>query len=81
LVGAVVKRLARAGIDSMLVWVLAANPSRRFYEALGGRQVCEKQIEIGGVMLDEIAYGWADVRSHFRGDPDPGYNGPEEIRR
>jgi ribosomal protein S18 acetylase RimI-like enzyme len=62
LVHAVVDRLVQAGIHSMLVWVLAENPSRRFYEALGGRQVATKQIDIGGTVLDEVAYGWLDLR-------------------
>ena len=46
----------------MLVWVLADNPSRHFYEALGGQYVSAKQIEIGGAMLDEVSYGWRDIR-------------------
>ena len=58
---AVAERLARGGMRSMLVWVLAANPWRRFYEALGGRQVYVKPVEIGGITLDEVAYGWTDV--------------------
>jgi GNAT superfamily N-acetyltransferase len=58
---AVVERLARAGIRSMLIWVLADNPARRFYEALGGREVDRKQVEIGGAVLDEVAYGWSDT--------------------
>jgi GNAT superfamily N-acetyltransferase len=72
LVRAVVDRLIAGGIHAMLVWVLAANPARRFYEALGGQQVATKQIEIGGALLDEVAYGWPDVRvlvdaGHVRG--------------
>lgn len=34
---ALVRRLIRAGFSSMLVWVLADNPSRIFYERLGGK--------------------------------------------
>lgn len=58
---AVVDRLAMAGMRSMLVWVLKDNPSCRFYQALGGLKVHEKQVEIGEVVLDEIAYGWTDT--------------------
>ena len=58
---ALVKRLVQEGINSMLLWVVTANPARHFYEALGGQQVKAKQIEIGGAMLDEIAYGWTDL--------------------
>jgi hypothetical protein len=41
--------------------VLADNPARHFYETLGGQQVTKSQIEIGGVKLDEVAYGWLDI--------------------
>ena len=58
---AVADQLAAAGLDAMLVWVLADNPMRRFYEALGGRLLREKQVEIGGVALVEVAYGWPDT--------------------
>lgn len=33
---AVARHLAADGLRSLLVWALARNPSRRFYEALGG---------------------------------------------
>lgn len=58
---AVVERLSQLGLHSMLVWVLADNPACRFYEAIEGRKVYEKQIERGGVMLNEVAYGWKDT--------------------
>ena len=57
-----VRELQSAGLNSMAVWVLARNPSRRFYEALGGRLITEKQIERGGESYVEIAYGWSDLR-------------------
>jgi ribosomal protein S18 acetylase RimI-like enzyme len=58
----VVERLVEHGMDSLLIWVLKANtPARRFYEALGGQFVLEKQIEDRGAVLDEVAYGWRDV--------------------
>jgi len=45
------------------VWVLAANaPARRFYEAIHGVQAGQRQVEIGGQSLDEVAYGWPDMR-------------------
>lgn len=61
LVRAMAEALAADGLKSMLVWVLADNPARRFYEALGGRYVTEQQITIGGQALTEVAYGWDDV--------------------
>ena len=63
LVRAVAGRLAREGRRSMLVWVLAENPFRRFYESLGGMPAREKTIERGDRTLLEIGYGWEDVES------------------
>jgi GNAT superfamily N-acetyltransferase len=59
---AVIERLRAAGHQSILVWVLAQNLSRYFYEKMGGIYVTEKEIEIGGATLPEVAYGW-----QFRG--------------
>ena len=56
------ERLLREGMRSMLLWVLAENPSRGFYERLGGRQLEEKQITIEQDVLTEVAYGWADLQ-------------------
>jgi hypothetical protein len=43
--------------------VLAQNPSRQFYEALGGKYLYEKPIEIGGANLIKVAYGWPDIHA------------------
>lgn len=58
---AVATELQRRGFASMLVWVLRDNPSRAFYERLGGMPAGEKEIEIGGKKLVEVAYGWEDI--------------------
>ena len=50
------------GITSMAVWVLALNPSRKFYEALRGSRIAERRIERSGQSFAEIAYGWSDLR-------------------
>ncbi len=61
LVRSLVQRLADLNIDSMLVWVLAKNPYRQFYERLGGLFVTSQEIQIGGANFEEIAYGWKDL--------------------
>jgi GNAT superfamily N-acetyltransferase len=48
-------------VETMLVWVIAENPYRRFYESLGGRLVREKTKEIGGKMIAEVGYGWEEL--------------------
>jgi GNAT superfamily N-acetyltransferase len=63
LMATVVKRLIEAGMTSLLLWVLADNPSRRSYETLGGQPVYEKAVTIGGVPLLEVGYGWQDART------------------
>jgi len=62
-VRAVVEKLGRSGIASMLVWVLVDNPAYQFYAALGGKRVHEKELEIGGKPLIEVAYSWLNTRS------------------
>jgi GNAT superfamily N-acetyltransferase len=62
LLGAVAEGLAAKGRHSLLAWVLAENPSRLFYEAVGGKLLGSQEIEIGGVTLEEVAYGWDDTR-------------------
>jgi L-amino acid N-acyltransferase YncA len=58
------RKLAEAlrarGFHSMIAWVLEKNPSVGFYLRVGGSAAAEKQIEIGGVPLRELAFGWAD---------------------
>ena len=61
LTAAVVRRLVEQGINSMLLWVLADNPSRRFYETLGGQSLREKPGEVGGIGVTEVAYGWSSL--------------------
>ena len=56
------KDLMSRGFDSMIVWVLADNPSRRFYEKLGGTCVQTRSITVGK-LLEEYGYGWKDLRS------------------
>lgn len=64
---ALVRSLIEAGIPSLLLWVLAENPSRRFYEALGGQPVYEKMVTIGGTPLLEVGYGWREARAIIGG--------------
>ena len=62
LVKNIAEKLSQSGLESMLVWVLADNPACQFYQALGGQQVKQKQFELEGVKLNEIAYGWIDTK-------------------
>ncbi|GMA63086.1 GNAT family N-acetyltransferase [Alicyclobacillus fastidiosus] len=59
----VVSHLASSHFHTMLIWVLNDNPSRYFYESMGGRLVREQSIQIGEQQLQESAYGWRNLMS------------------
>lgn len=61
LVQKVAEALRRKGFRSLIVWVLAKNPAVDFYVSLRGSLVAEKEIEIGGLRLNEIALGWTSL--------------------
>jgi ribosomal protein S18 acetylase RimI-like enzyme len=58
-----IRGLTSRGFSSMIVWVLADNPSRRFYELLGGEHVQTRDISRGGRPLKEVGYGWKNLDS------------------
>lgn len=55
------RRLLQEGISSMVAWMLSGNPAGAFYRAMGGEQVNERGIMIGGRSYREIAFGWLDI--------------------
>jgi ribosomal protein S18 acetylase RimI-like enzyme len=62
LMAAMAADLLGQGLRSGSLWVLEGNaPARRFYEALGGRQVARREQERLGVTDVGIAYGWEDL--------------------
>jgi len=63
LVGGVARHLLATGRPDMIVWVIAKNPYRRFYEKLGGVFVRERVAtsRIAGEELRERSYGWRDL--------------------
>ena len=63
LVVSLASRLIEENMTALLVWVLATNPARKFYERLGGQLIYEKQTSIGGASLIEVAYGWQNAHT------------------
>ena len=57
------RRLDENGRNGMLVWVLADNPARHFYEHLGAVEIGEQMIEVGGHRHLEVAYLWDDLEA------------------
>src|SRR5258708_5828639 len=54
LVEQVAERMVQKDMKSMLVWVLTENPSRQFYERLGGQPIGSQLVTIGGESYEEI---------------------------
>ncbi len=61
LVLSVAQDLKARGFDSTMVWVLADNQYKRFYESIGGTQVRSREVAVGGKTLPELGYGWRDM--------------------
>ena len=59
LLDAVRQALADRGMLSMVVWVLADNPARRFYERMGGVPVGSRRIAFDERTLEEVSYVWS----------------------
>ena len=66
LIRGVAHSLADGGYQRAAVWVLEENPSRLFYEKLGGRPVAKQTITIGGDELIEVAYAWDSLDDLIR---------------
>jgi GNAT superfamily N-acetyltransferase len=84
LLGDAVARFREAGVNGMVVWVLADNPHRRFYAKTGGQPCAQGQHTIGGRDYATVAYGWKDwgafpERPAGAGRDNPTVQRPERI--
>ena len=61
LMGHLFGALFEAGQNSAIIRVLAPNPSRFFYERMGGQRAGERRETNWGTTLQELAYGWSDL--------------------
>ena len=59
-------RLIRCGLYSAVIWVLAENPARFFYERVGGHTVARRRIDMGRNPVDAIGYAWTDLPDAIR---------------
>ena len=53
--------LLSQSLTSMYTWVLEENPSRHFYESLGGIEFRRQTMALAGHEVAEVAYGWDDI--------------------
>jgi len=54
-------RLVERGNRSAVIWVLSENPSRFFYQRLGGREVRRKTLPFAGAQVAATGFGWPDL--------------------
>ena len=57
------RRLAADGCRSAFLWVLSDNPSRWFYQRLGGRAVTVGTTQVGGRTVSQTAYLWDPIET------------------
>ncbi|MGL4773379.1 MAG: GNAT family N-acetyltransferase [Clostridium sp.] len=65
LIKAMVTNFIKNNVASMILWTLEDNPSRLFYEHLGGKIVDTRLIDRGGKKLKQVAYAWEDITCIF----------------
>jgi hypothetical protein len=61
LLGGLICELRRNDHRAALVWALADNPSRFFYEAMGATLVAESSEVLWGRRVRQRGYGWRDL--------------------
>jgi GNAT superfamily N-acetyltransferase len=61
LMRAAAAQLADTGCRSCFVWVLRENPSRWFYQRLGGRPVAEAMVQFAGQRVPQTAFVWDPI--------------------
>lgn len=61
LLGGVTNTLIDRGCQSLMLWTLKDNTVRKWYESIGGKVIGEKQNQVDGCTIIEVAYGWEDI--------------------
>jgi ribosomal protein S18 acetylase RimI-like enzyme len=61
LLDALFRQLKADRCDTAVLWMVAANPTRFFYEGLGGEIVGERIDTLSGVDVEEVAYAWRSL--------------------
>ncbi len=62
LLGGLFDALLERGSRSALIWLLADNPARFFYQAMGGTWVAVRTERLWRTSLPAMAYGWRDLK-------------------
>ncbi|MBS0524104.1 MAG: GNAT family N-acetyltransferase [Proteobacteria bacterium] len=79
LLDAMFRQLQADGCDTAILWMLANNPARFFYEGLGGAPVGRRADRMAGTHVEEVAYAWRDLDAPLiRRRLAPEEEGPEQ---
>ncbi len=62
-------QLLSMGCRSAFLWVLRDNPSRFFYQHLGGQPAAQGVTRLGGTTLPQIAYTWDPIERLLAASP------------
>ncbi|TMJ21391.1 MAG: GNAT family N-acetyltransferase [Alphaproteobacteria bacterium] len=63
LLDAMFRQLHADGFDTAILWMLAANPTRFFYEGLGGAVVGRRVDRMSSTEVEEVAFAWRDLEA------------------
>jgi ribosomal protein S18 acetylase RimI-like enzyme len=61
--------LAEAGCRSVFLWVLRDNPSKWFYQHMGGKPVAEAEIQFAGRPVVQTAFVWDPIERLLAASP------------
>ena len=63
LMRAMAAHLAAVGCRSAMLWVLKDNPTRWFYQRLGGRLLAREVIRFAGQPMEQLAFAWDPIEA------------------
>ena len=69
LLRAAAAHLAESGCRSVYLWVLRDNPSRWFYQRLGGTHAAEAAIRVAGQTVTQTAFVWDPIEKLLAASP------------
>jgi ribosomal protein S18 acetylase RimI-like enzyme len=69
LIRAAATHLAEAGCRSVFLWVLRDNPSKWFYQRLGGKPTAESSIRFAGRDVIQTAFVWDPIERLLASSP------------
>jgi ribosomal protein S18 acetylase RimI-like enzyme len=69
LMRATAAHLADSGCRSVFLWVLCSNPSKWFYQRMGGKPAAEAEIQFAGQPVMQTAFVWDPIERLLAASP------------